>query len=249
MHHSLDTSSKQLTCFFNVQKNLSFSLENTINTYIHPNDKKPNRFEPLSSSLNYKVIFPKFNEKDSLNQKNNYSANSSSGYVLNNSLFNSLDKINSTTAVFSLVFLPQGSKQHLNSLNIFSLLPLFHTQSPIVDSPTTDHNRDFENLLFHFTYRSPSPLPSFSIIPQQSPQSLKKSSRLLPNSLFMYSPLFLLCFIHYTNNSISISLISTSPLCTAKLHRKSSITHKKKFFLSSSSIANLLSLIRMARLT
>jgi hypothetical protein len=114
MHHFLDISSKQLTCFFNVQKNLSFSLENnnTINTYIHSNDREPVKSKPISPPLIYNVTFLEFDEIDSLNQKNNYSMSDWSGYVSDNSLFNFpfnsllvLTDIKSDTMSFSLVFL------------------------------------------------------------------------------------------------------------------------------------------------
>jgi hypothetical protein len=50
MHHSLGASLKQLTRFFDVKKNLSFSLENnnTINTYIHPNDRESVENQPTN---------------------------------------------------------------------------------------------------------------------------------------------------------------------------------------------------------
>jgi hypothetical protein len=84
MHHSLGASSKQLTRFFDVQKNLSFTLENNnvINTYIHPNDKEPVRSEPISPPLIYSVTFPEFNEKDSSNWNNNKSVSVLSGCVI-----------------------------------------------------------------------------------------------------------------------------------------------------------------------
>jgi hypothetical protein len=94
MHHSLDASSKQLTYFFDAQKNLSFSLENnnTINTYIHPNDQEPIKSKSLSLPSMYSVMFLEFDENESLNQKNNYSV---SGYMSFNSLFNFLDNSSS----------------------------------------------------------------------------------------------------------------------------------------------------------
>jgi hypothetical protein len=51
------------------KKNLSFSLENnnTVNTYIHPNDQEPIRSKPISLPPIYKVTFPEFDENDSLN--------------------------------------------------------------------------------------------------------------------------------------------------------------------------------------
>jgi hypothetical protein len=76
MHHFLGVSLKQLTRFFDMQKNLSFSLENnTVNTYIYPNNKKPVRLKPISPPPAYNVTFSKFDKIDLLNQKNNYSVN------------------------------------------------------------------------------------------------------------------------------------------------------------------------------
>jgi hypothetical protein len=98
MHRSLGASLKQLTRFFDVQKNLTLSLENNnINTYIHPNDREPVQSEPLSPSPIYSVTFSEFDEKDSPNQKNN---NFTSGFVS----FNSLSNINNLLMLFSSVF-------------------------------------------------------------------------------------------------------------------------------------------------
>jgi hypothetical protein len=108
IYYSLGTSSKQLTHFFDVQKNLSFTLENNnINTYIHVNDKEPIKSKPLSSPPIYKVMFSKFNKIDLSNQKNNYSASGLSSYMSNNSLFNFLlilIEIKSSTMLSSLIF-------------------------------------------------------------------------------------------------------------------------------------------------
>jgi hypothetical protein len=53
------------------KKNLFFSLENnnTINTYIHPNDRELVRSKPISPLPIYNVTFSKFDEIDSSNQK------------------------------------------------------------------------------------------------------------------------------------------------------------------------------------
>jgi hypothetical protein len=174
MYHSLGASSKQLTHFFDAQKNLSFSLENNniINTYIHSNDREPVRSEPISPPLNYNVTFSKFNKIDSSNQENNYSVSSWSSFTSDNSLFNSsfnfllvLTRIKSATMLFSSVLLPQGFDKHLNSLNVFSpLSSLFYfiSQTSTVDS-LTNSNIDFENLLLHFAYDSSSPFFSLSL--------------------------------------------------------------------------------------
>jgi hypothetical protein len=171
MHHSLSTSSKQLTRFFDAQKNLSFSLENnnTINTYIYPNDQKPIRSEPLSPPLMYSVTFSEFDENDSLNWKNNYSE---SGYMLFNSLDNSLSKLtslNNSSMLFYSVLSQHKSKQHLNSaivLPFLSPLSLVLSHSLIVDSPYTES--EFSDLFLHLTYRSstlpPSTLSPFSLL-------------------------------------------------------------------------------------
>jgi hypothetical protein len=168
MYCSLDASSKQLTHFFDVQKNLSFSLENnnTINTYIHPNDKEPVRFEPISPLLIYNVTFLKFEEKESMNWKNNYSTSDWSGYTSDNSPFNSppvLTKIKNTAMPFSSVFLAQESKQHLDLSNVFFLLLSLFTQPLTVDFPIDNSTDTFKNLLLHFVYDSSSS-PSFLFI-------------------------------------------------------------------------------------
>jgi hypothetical protein len=115
------------------------------------------------------MIFPEFNEKNLTNQKNNYSANSWSGYMSDNSLFNSLPvltNIKSDVTPFSSVFLIQGFKQHLNPSNVFPLLPSFISQPSTVDSLTGDNNKDFDDLLLHFMYGSSfsffSPSSSFN---------------------------------------------------------------------------------------
>jgi hypothetical protein len=108
MHHSLGASSKQLTRFFNVQKNLAFSLENNmINTYVHSNDHESIKSKPLSSLPSaYTVTFSEFKEINSLNRENNYSTD---GFVLLNILNKSSSKLiglNSLSTLFLLV-LPQ----------------------------------------------------------------------------------------------------------------------------------------------
>jgi hypothetical protein len=150
MHRSLGASLKQLTRFFNVQKNLSFSLKNNniINTYIHPNDQELIRSELISLPLIYSVTFSEFNENNSLNQKNNYSMSSSSDYISFNSLFNplvnspsKLTSLNSPLTLFSSVLSQHGSEQHLDSATVFSplsSLSLDLSHSLKVDSPCTE---------------------------------------------------------------------------------------------------------------
>jgi hypothetical protein len=61
MHHSLGVSLKQLTRFFDVQKNLSFSLENQkIKTYIHPNNQFSSKKEDYSPYPIYSILPPKY---------------------------------------------------------------------------------------------------------------------------------------------------------------------------------------------
>jgi hypothetical protein len=75
----------------------------------------------------------------------------------NNFPFNSLlilIDIKNLIILSSSVFLPQESEQHLNSLNVFSFLPFLYSHPPTVDFSTADSNRDFEDLFFHFMYRS-----------------------------------------------------------------------------------------------
>jgi hypothetical protein len=129
------------------------------------NDHEPVSTEPLSSP----PLVTAFEfENNSLNQENNYSTSSSSpkqknnystsGFVSNNSLFNSLAKLTSLKSyptLFSSVSLHSESEQHLNSNYVFplsSLLSTNYTHSPTVDSPGSDH--EFEELLLHFTYGS-----------------------------------------------------------------------------------------------
>jgi hypothetical protein len=110
----------------------------------------------------YSVMFPKFDENNSLNQKNNYSV---SGYMSFNSPDNSLSKLtslNSLSMLFSSVLSLHESKQHLDSATVFlSLLFLSPVLSHLskVDSSCT--NSEFEELLLHFAYGS-STSPTFS---------------------------------------------------------------------------------------
>jgi hypothetical protein len=173
MHYSLGASSKQLTHFFNAQKNLSFFLENnnTVNTYIYSNDREPIRSESFSPPLMYSVTFLEFDEKDSSNQKNNYSASS---YMSFNSSFNSsnnfqskLTSLNSSPTLFSPVLSQHKSKQHLNSAIVFPLLSslsLVLAHLLTVDSFYTDTK--FSDLFHHLAYGSstfpPSTLSFFS---------------------------------------------------------------------------------------
>jgi hypothetical protein len=106
----------------------------------------------ISLSLIYNVTFSEFNENDLMNWKNN---------VLVNSLFNSLSNINSFSMLFSSVFLHHRFKQHLDSVNVFSLFLFLSSNSshiPIVDFPYTD--TEFEKFLLNFTYRTSSSSPS-----------------------------------------------------------------------------------------
>jgi hypothetical protein len=157
MHHSLGASSKQLTHFFDTQKNLSFSLENnyTVNTYIHSNDWEPIRSEPLSPPLMYSVTFLEFEENNSLNWKNNYFA---SDYMSFNSSDNSLSKLtslNSLPMLFSSVLSHCESEQHLDSNTVFSSLPpLSPNLSYLFKVDSSYTNSEFEDFLLHFTYES-----------------------------------------------------------------------------------------------
>jgi hypothetical protein len=160
IHYSLGASSKQLTCFFDVQKNLSFTLENNkVNIYIHLNDTEPIKTEPISPSLIYNMTFSKFNEFKSLNQKNNYSVSSSSDYLSFNSLFNFPLEIKTLPTFSSSVYSQHKSEQHLDLANVFSLLPFlsFSFNSLIVDSTCLDS--DLEDLILQLAYGSPLPSP------------------------------------------------------------------------------------------
>jgi hypothetical protein len=127
MHCSLDTSSKQLTRFFDVQKNLSFSLENkTIKTYIHSNDREPINSKLLSSlPSTFSIIINVFEKNNSVKWKNNCSV---SGFLSNNSLDNSLtENLKSVPTPFSLVSFKRESQQQLDSRIVFSPLLLLFT--------------------------------------------------------------------------------------------------------------------------
>jgi hypothetical protein len=202
MHRSLGASSKQLTDFFNVQKNQSFSLENnnTINTYIHSNDRELVRSEPISPLPNYTVTFSKFNEINSSNQNNNFSMSSWSSFTSNNFLFNSplvLTEIKNIAMPFSPVFSATRFEQHLNPSNVFSPLFSFNSQPSSVDFLIINSDKKFENLLFHFAYRSSFlPFPSnttttFTVI-STSQKEFKEFARLFlhvfsSSSSFYYS--------------------------------------------------------------
>jgi hypothetical protein len=166
MHRSLGASLKQLTCFFDVQKNLSFSLENNmVKTYIHTNDHELISSKPLSPPPTTAFEF----ENNSPNQKNNYSTSGSSlkwknYFMLNNSLFNSSAKLTSlkdNPTPFSSVFHHHESEQHLDSKNVFPPLPLLSTS---FTHPSTKDSSgldcDLEDLLLHLAYRSSSSLLS-----------------------------------------------------------------------------------------
>jgi hypothetical protein len=187
MHRSLDASSKQLTCFFDAQKNLSFSLENnTVKTYIHANDQNPISTEVLSSfsSPPSSPIPINIFEKNNLTKWKNYfsmsgfmSNNSltTSGFTSNNSPDNSLTKsLKSTPTLSSSVFFKHESKQYLDSRIVFPPLPLFISHPPQVDSQThsTDPDIDFEDLILYLVYGSSSFPSSF---PSSSPSSSSSS--------------------------------------------------------------------------
>jgi hypothetical protein len=116
----------------------------------------------------YKVTFLEFDEIDLSNWKNNYSTSGQSSYMSNNPPFNFpfnsppvLTGIKNPLMPLFSVSSPQGSEQHLYSLNVFSLLPLFNSQPSTVDSPTDSSTDTFENLLFYFAYGSSFSPPSF----------------------------------------------------------------------------------------
>jgi hypothetical protein len=114
MHSSLGVSLKQLTHFFNVQKNLYFSLENNkTKKYLYSNDVFSICKKDDSFLLIYSVLFPKFDnlgkEKllSGLTSKNPFTLEKSellSSFMSNNFLFNSLvnllNKIIFTPPVF-----------------------------------------------------------------------------------------------------------------------------------------------------
>jgi hypothetical protein len=174
MHHSLGVSSKQLTCFFDVQKNLSFILENNkVNTYIHSNDTKPIRTELISPLLIYNMTFSEFNEFESLNQKNNYSASSSSGYLSFKSLFNFSVEIKTLLTFSSLVFSQHESEQYLDPAKVFSSLPPLSSSLNFFTGDSTYSDSDFEDFILHLVYGSP---------PLSSPSSSSPSSNIQSDS-------------------------------------------------------------------
>jgi hypothetical protein len=162
MHYSLGASSKQLTHFFDVQKNLSFSLENNkIHTYIHPNNRKPVSTEPISPS--HKVVFPEFDELNSSNWNNNFSASLNSYFIppFNLSLnFPNMKDLKALSLSFSPVVSTIGFKQQHQSFNVFSLLFPLSPHTHTVDSPTATPELDFKNLILHLVYGSSSPSTS-----------------------------------------------------------------------------------------
>jgi hypothetical protein len=167
MHCSLGASLKQLTRFFDVQKNLSFSLENNkIHTYIHPNDRKPVNTEPISPSHN--VASLEFDELNSSNQNNNFSTLLNSHFIppFNLSL-NSLNTkvLKALSLPFSPVFSTTGFKQHHQPSNVFSSLSSLSTYIHTVDFPTATPDLDFEDLILHLAYGSSFPSPSSSSSP------------------------------------------------------------------------------------
>jgi hypothetical protein len=144
-------------------------------------------------------MFSKFNENDSLNQKNNKSMSDLSGYVSVYFLFNSslnfllnLTNLNSFSMLFSSIFSQYGFKQHLSPNHVFSpLFPLSFNLShpPIVDSPCTD--TEFEKLFFQLAYESPTSSPSSSNTPIDSSTVLKEFAAFYELSFHVFSFFFL----------------------------------------------------------
>jgi hypothetical protein len=134
------------------------------------------------------MTFPEFDENNLPNQKNKNSASSLSGYVSFNSLFNSLLNLNSSLTLFSSVFSQHGSEQYLDPITIFPpLLKLsFIVTHPLkVDFSYTD--KDFEELLFYFVYRSSSFPPSFPNITTDSSMTSKEFKAFYQLSFHVFS--------------------------------------------------------------
>jgi hypothetical protein len=110
--------------------------------------------KPISSPPIYNVIFPKFNEFESSNQKNNYSVNGSSGYLLFKSLFNSLVKIKTLSMFSSPVFSQHRSEQHLDPAKVFSSLFSLSSSLNFFTGDSTYSDSDFEDLILHLVYKS-----------------------------------------------------------------------------------------------
>jgi hypothetical protein len=137
-----------------------------------------------------------------------------------NFLFNS-PSIKSTDMPFYSISLPEAEfKDLLNSLHKY-------------DSPSSSP----------VTYSKPS-----TQIDSTPPTSSSQEEFEAFTKLFMYFPPLLSSIIPCANNSTSIPLISTSLLCAVKSQKKSSIPNIL-LLLPSSSITDLLSPTRVARLT
>jgi hypothetical protein len=116
-----------------------------------------------------------------------------------NSLFNSPLNINSSLMLFSSVFSHYGSEQHLDSVNVFSplfLLSFKLAHNLIVDSPCTE--TEFEELLFHFAYRSnpSSPLPSNNSTDSPTSSEEFEVFAVLSLHVFSFSHIIILCTNH-----------------------------------------------------
>jgi hypothetical protein len=96
----------------------------------------------------YSVMFSKFDENASLNQKNNYSISSYMSFNSSDNSPSKLTSLNTLPTLFSSVLLQHKSKQHLNSVTVFPFLFLLSpvlSHSPTVDSSYTES--DFKDLL------------------------------------------------------------------------------------------------------
>jgi hypothetical protein len=137
------------------------------------------------------VTFLEFDEFELSNQKNNNSMSDLSDYVLFNSLFNFSANLNSLSMLSSLVFLQQGSEQHLDSAIVFSSLFSLSsnlTHFLIVDSSCTDS--DFEDLLLYLVYVFSS-FPSLSLNnTTASSMALEEFTAFYQLSLHVFSSLF-----------------------------------------------------------
>jgi hypothetical protein len=135
----------------------------------------------------------------SLKQKNNYFA---SGFVSNNSLYNSLAKLTSLKdhpTPFSSVFHYRESEQHLDSKNVFSSLFLLSTSFTYSSTEDlSDSDYDLEDLLLYFMYRSSfsSSSPTFSNPTIDSPTSMKRFLNFYRQPIYVFSsPSFFYYFL------------------------------------------------------
>jgi hypothetical protein len=200
IHRSLGASSKQLTRFFDAQKNLSFSLENNkIHTYIHSNDRKPVNTKPISPP--HKVIFPEFNELNLSNWNNNFSTLLNSHFILpfNPSLNSSNVKdIKALFLSFSPVFSTTEFEQHHQPYNVFSPLSSLSPHTHTVESPIVTPELDFKDLILYFTYSSSFP----SLFPSSSPSLSTNTQSVVYNSQKEFQNFHKL-FVHVFSSSFS----------------------------------------------